>query len=148
MTMDTGTAGEWLSLKAAAQRLHLSEKTLRRRVKAAVVEARQVATQHGQAWEVWVDDGIPESSRVDGQGSQPVHGPELLEALHLVERQQQTIMELAGRVGFLQSELGQARDRILALEAPKPEPVTVEPTPVVEATPAPATRRWWRRWFA
>jgi len=34
----------------------------------------------------------------------------------------------------------------LALEAPKPEPATVKSTPAVEATPASATRPWWRFW--
>jgi len=53
---------------------------------------------------------------------------------------------LAGETGRLTAELGQARERILALEAPKPDPITVEPTPESEMAPAPATRPWWRFW--
>jgi hypothetical protein len=50
-------------------------------------------------------------------------------------------MELAGRCGFLQAELAGARDRILALEAPKDATAVAEPDP-----PAPPPRPWWRFW--
>lgn len=147
MTMVSDQVGEWLTLRGAAARLNLSEKTLRRRVKAGAVQARQVSTQHGQAWEVWVDGGQPTLSTVDGQGTQPVSTPELLEALRLVRDQQQIIIEMSGRLGYLQAELGQARERILALEAPKVEPMPIEPTPAVAGPPAPVVRPWWRRWI-
>jgi excisionase family DNA binding protein len=48
------------------------------------------------------------------------------------------------RAEFLAGQLEQAQR---ALEAPKAETVNVEPAAADEATPAPATRRWWRRWF-
>ncbi len=48
-----------------------------------------------------------------------------------------------GRAETLADQLDQAQR---AYQAPKPEPVTVEPTPAVEATPAPAVRPWWRFW--
>lgn len=144
--MVSDQAGGWLSLRDGALHLNVSEKTLRRRVKAGTVQARQVPTQHGQAWEVWVDRGHPSPSTVDGQGTQTIPALELLEALRLVRDQQQTIMELSGRVGFLQAELGQARERILVLEAPKEEPVAVEPAPAASAAPAPAVKPWWRFW--
>jgi excisionase family DNA binding protein len=50
--------------------------------------------------------------------------------LDLVKQHEQTIMELAGRVGFYQAE----NQRLLALLAPT----------VTEHPPEP----WWRRWFA
>lgn len=55
------------------------------------------------------------------------------ELLSVVERQQQTIIELSGRCGYLQAELETARTRILALEAPK-------------EAPEPAPRPWWAFW--
>jgi len=62
---------------------------------------------------------------------------ELLQADYRTAEQRylQQLMEVAGRVGFLQAELGQARERILALEAPKPEPVPVEPSAEPVAAP-------------
>ena len=148
MTMDNGHAGEWLSLRDAARRLSLSEKTLRRRVKAGMLEGRQVDTPHGPGWQVWVDTDPGAPSTVDGQGTHPVQGPELLEALRLIERQQQTILELSGRVGYFQAQLEQARETIHALEAPQSTIVESESTPGAEAIPEPATRPWWRRWFS
>jgi AraC-like DNA-binding protein len=141
VTVDNGRSGVWVSLKDAARQLGLSDKTIRRRVKAGTLQGRQAATPRGPAWEVWVDT----AGTLDGEGTRPVQGPELLEALHLIERQQATIMELSGRVGYLQAELTQARERILALEAPKVEPVDVEPTAADEGDSGPATRRWWHR---
>jgi hypothetical protein len=70
----------------------------------------------------------------------------MLRMIDLVERQQQTIMELSGRVGFYQAQVEQLREQ-LALEAPKAGPVDAEPTAAAEAAAAPATRPWWRRWF-
>src|SRR5918992_5606010 len=67
MTMDDGQSGAWLSLRDAARQLGLSDKTIRRRVKAGTLQARQAATLHGPAWEVWVDAGVPGMARVDGE---------------------------------------------------------------------------------
>ena len=61
------------------------------------------------------------------------------------ERQQQTIMELSGRVGFCQAQVEQFREQ-LALEAPKPEPIAVEPTPEPEAAPEGEAKPWWKFW--
>jgi excisionase family DNA binding protein len=47
------------------------------------------------------------------------------------------------RAETLADQLDQAQR---AYQAPKPAPVAVEPTPAVEATPAPAVRPWWRFW--
>ena len=50
----------------------------------------------------------------------------------MIERQQTTIMELAGRCGYLQAQLAELRECIPALEA------------LVE--PAEQPRPWWRFW--
>jgi excisionase family DNA binding protein len=48
------------------------------------------------------------------------------------------------RAETLADQLDQAQR---AYQAPKPETVTVEPTPEMEAVSAPAPRPWWRWWF-
>ena len=147
MTPDNDQVGEWQSLREAAASLGLSEKTLRRRVKAGVLESRQVETPHGPAWQVWVDGVRGPAPTVDGRGTHPVRGPELLEALRMIERQQQTILELSGRVGYFQAQLEQARETIRALETPKGTGIARDTTPSGEAVSEPATRPWWRRVF-
>ena len=65
--------------------------------------------------------------------AQPAESHLVTELLYLIERLQadyraaaerheQTVMELSGRIGYLQAELAGARERILALEAPKTAP--------------------------
>jgi hypothetical protein len=49
---DPEPGGEWLGLAEAAERLGCSVDTLRRRIKRQEVEARQVPTKHGPAWQL------------------------------------------------------------------------------------------------
>ena len=77
----------------------------------------------------------------------------------LIERQQQTIMELSGRLGFYQSEiqhlkaqLEAAQTRILELEAPKEasaemanHPAHVENGPNSDSGKG-SPRPWWKFW--
>jgi hypothetical protein len=82
--------------------------------------------------------------------------------VELVARQEQTILELAGRVGWLQAELQQRDARLAALEAPReeqeasqhqtffdaqaqPPAVSAEPADQVAPPPDPAPRPWWQR---
>jgi len=55
------------------------------------------------------------------------------------------VAELASRLAVAEAEL--ERLAIAALEAPKEEPVAVEPTPAAEAMLEPARRAWWRRFW-
>jgi excisionase family DNA binding protein len=87
--------------------------------------------------------------------------------VELVARQEQTILELPGRVGWLQAENQQLRSTILALQAPREEPAIVtlggiatadqtgedghpagpfssSTDPTLIAPPPPS---WWRRFF-
>ena len=148
MAQENGQEGRWARLREASAALGVSERTLRRRVQAGAAEGRQVATPFGPAWEVWIDSADPPPpSPVGAKGGRA--DPALLEALHLVERlqsdyraaeqrYQQQLIELAGRVGYLQAELAQAR---AALEAPKPE-MAPEPAPTTEAVSRPPTSIW------
>jgi excisionase family DNA binding protein len=150
-----------VSVQEAAARCGVAERTVRRWIESGRV--RSVRTLRGARVDprdlpsppitsghlnghVRPDpDEAPDLSGLSGDGHQRPDLTVALEALRLVEKLQQQNLELAGRVGYLQAELTQARDRILALEPPKAEPADVEPTAAAEGDPEPATRRWWRR---
>lgn len=148
--MTTLDSGQWVPLREAAAALGISERTARRRIKGAELQGRLVASQKGPAYEVWLDSGQPIPALSSQQGSQT---PELLAALAQLERQQTTIMELSGRLGFLQAELQQRDETIRALQAPREEPAPQEPDAVaaVAEKPLGASRpgRWRRlmRWL-
>ncbi len=80
----------------------------------------------------------------------------LLRALELADRLQQENaqlvhqnVQLAGQVGFMQSELQQAREQIRlltdSLRTPQPDP-PAEPAPAAQRPPK--RLPWWRRLFA
>jgi hypothetical protein len=125
--------GAWLSLTEAALELGLSAKTVRRRVRAGELLSRQVATQHGPAYEVWVGMGSQFNGAVTREPSMSTHAgtqrdATTLELVRLVDRLQREDRDLAGMVGSLQQRLLFAEDRIRALEAPR-EPSTSDIAP-------------------
>jgi cell division septum initiation protein DivIVA len=67
------------------------------------------------------------------------------------QRLQRENVQLAGQVGFLQSELRQAREQINLLTDSQhtPEPPAPEAETTPQAADQPAKRvPWWRKWFA
>lgn len=132
---------ETLSARQAAAIAGISDRTVRRWIAAG----RLLAERDGDDWLITplalqaALSAAPDAAQTAAQLAAAAADLAALAArdaalAELVAKQEQTIIELAGRVGWLQSQL-QARDeRILALEAPK-----VEPEP--EARRAP----WWRR---
>ena len=68
--------------------------------------------------------------------------------LDLVKQHEQTIMELAGRVGYYQAENQQLRETLKALQAPREEPEPLE-SPAVQSKGVdqvePPQRTWWQR---
>ena len=163
------TQGEWVSLVEGSQRLGISIQTLRRKVKKGEVEARQVTTSHGLAWQIKLlrdDNGHSKVEDLDTQQDnqeQPVEQPEqgeaILKMIDWLRTMQEENRNLAGQVGFYQSKLQQlegqlalAQGKILMLEAPKaPESPPEAPEMVAaeeegeRATSAPWWRLWWRR---
>jgi hypothetical protein len=123
--LDEDQGGEWLPLAEAAAQLGVSVKTARRRLKAGEFTFRQVATQHGQAYEIWVarnGDTTTQTSTVNGAGTQRVDDVTTVELVRLVDRLQRENRDLAGLVGALQERVGTLQ---LALAAPK-EPTSQE----------------------
>lgn len=154
--LDIDQDGAWLPLADAAGHLGVSVKTARRRLKAGELTSRQVATQHGQAYEVWVTSNghvTTQTSRVNGQGTQRVDDVTTVELVRLVDRLQRENRDLAGLVGSLQERVGNLQAQ-LAL----PEPVASPDRPIsrdsegstIETTQMPSDTRngrpWWRFW--
>ena len=133
----------WLGLKQAAHQLGVSERTVRRWLTTGKLEGRRVSTPFGPGWTIRVDRApLVAPKGVDMIGTPGA--PPLAELVALVERQQERIVELATRLAVAEAEI--ERLATAALQAPQPEPMPTEPTPAVEATAAPAVRRWWRFW--
>jgi hypothetical protein len=69
MVESTVDSGHWLSLADAVRVLGVSEKTVRRRVKAGQARGRQIPTQRGPTWQVRLPTGVPTVDRVDSRGT-------------------------------------------------------------------------------
>ena len=151
----------WYSLKDAATQLHISEKTLRKRIKDGGVEHKLTPTRFGPAYQVRLGDlpGVASSlepsitrvedtpSRVGGKGSleeETVSAAELVQLIKDLQvslsEAQREITEKAevaalwqGRAEVLGLQLAQSQKTIKALEAPRAE--------VPEET-----KPWWRFW--
>ena len=148
-----------ISIQEAAAHLGVSEKTIRRRIKAGEIAAHQLPTSQGFEWRVDLD-GQPagqvpgQNGHLNGHAAQvdtpvavqqpPQRDQALLEALRLVEKLQQQNLELSGRVGFYQAKNQDLEQRVLLLEAPKPPQggvVTLERQEIpFEAASAPVGR--------
>jgi hypothetical protein len=151
--LDDDQAGEWLPLAEAAAHIGVSVKTARRRLKAGELTSRQVSTQHGQAYEVWVARNgytSTQTSTVTSAGTQRVDAT-TLELVRLVDRLQRENRDLAGLVGALQERVGTLQ---LALDPPK-EPASSgsSQTGAPGASPSETTREpsntkhaWWHFW--
>ncbi len=142
--MDTPT-GQRLPIAEAAAVLGLSEKTIRRRIKAGTLQADRAVTPQGHVWLVHVNGVATPPS------GQPVQVSAEDRQTAMLELTRSVANELTRSMSIRIEELVRENERLrlqlqLALEAPKPEPVAVEPTAVVEATPEPAARPWWRFW--
>jgi hypothetical protein len=157
-------SGQWLTLAEAARALGVSEKTVRRRVKAGYVAGRQVSTLHGPAWQVCLPGQVDSMGTADNPGthpstqvSTPAQPADVAALVVLVARLTTENTELSGEnrelartVAAWQSQavvlagrLADAQDR-LALAAPSQSPVEAPTaTPSVE-TPTEPRRPWWR----
>ncbi len=150
--MDSG-----LSIQEAAKQLGLSEKTIRRRIKAGSLRASKLATSQGFEWRVHVDSQtvhvdsqpVQEPSQVAVQlDSQPQSSSDVLKALEIIERLQRENMELAGRLGFYQARTLELEERVKLLEAPRQEEPAQEAEPATPAAPATPQRGSWLRFFS
>lgn len=89
------------------------------------------------------DVQLPDHDQVINDDQVPTHDAVLLRAFDTIDRLQHENLQLAGQVGFLQSELQQANEQIRLLTMDK------EPESPAESQQTAAPRRaWWRRLFA
>ena len=124
---NAGKLDDTFPIGQVATLLGVSERTIRRRIESGRLQAVQVGTSQGYEWRVILDgtqdkaDGtIDKVSRQDAVhlDSQADTGA-LQQALALIEKQEQQIVELAGQCGFLQAKLQERDNQIRALMAPK-----------------------------
>ena len=98
------------------------------------------------------DAPVADTSQQGAPPSATQGAPSLDSLVALIERQQQTIMELSGRLGFYQAKLQDAEARILELEAPKEAPAeTANHLASSEngsnlASQKVSPRPWWQFW--
>lgn len=71
---------------------------------------------------------------------------DLREAHARIAHLEQERFELAGRLGYFQSELEHARGQIKALEAPRPPAPEISSAAAAVGEAAPPRRSWWRFW--
>jgi excisionase family DNA binding protein len=142
-----------LTVDQAAAALHVSARTVHRRIKHGQLQAHKTQTPRGAVWCVHLDgaavmdDSTPapvsmtQDTRavMDDSMATPAGVPELGRALELVDRLQRENVQLAGQVGYLQAKLQDAQEqiRMLTMETDEPTPATVD-----EARPRP----WWQIW--
>jgi len=138
----TVDSDRWLSLAEAARALCISEKTARRRAKAGQLDARQVSTRHGLAWQVRIPGTVDTGGRVDPTGTQAATMLELVRLVGDLQGKAEAAAMWQGRAEMLAAQLADAREMIRALEAPKEAPA---PEPVPSPTP-PAVAGWSDRW--
>jgi hypothetical protein len=167
--LDAGDIDGWVTLHEAAAALGISVDTVRRRLKRGEMDGRQVPTKFGPSWEVRLGvtatyASAPRSMHPPAASTPDANVPPLdvapygtlNELVGLIERQQtehrlaleqkdRTIMELAGRCGFLQGQLQATQERLLMLEA---GPSIAEPEPVQEASSDAPRAPWWQRLFS
>ena len=147
-TVDNGT---WFTLAEAGRALGVSEKTVRRRVKAGQVQGRQIPTQRGPAWQVWLPTTVDNEVRVDSTVPRTDdQARTMLELVRLVG-DLQTKAEAAAmwqaRAELLAERLTAAEDR-LAIAAPVQTPVAPQPEPAPAPAPVePPVPLWRRRWL-
>ena len=158
-----------LPLAEAAAILGVSERTLRKRIKAGVVKAvKVVAPNGGAAFRVFLDESVlvPAVERAEPEGFRPeleasvppvdvpvpvVDGTEVLQ---LLREKDQLLLELSGRLGFYQARIQELERRVLELEGPKESPaeMATHPTPPENVAKAGSdsekgsARPWWKFW--
>jgi excisionase family DNA binding protein len=103
------------TVKEVAKILGQSEKTIRRRIKRGEIKAEQMSGKYGMEYRIMdlpVNQSMDRSMDIGGNNA-------LVRALDMVRALQIENERLAGQVGFLQAQLGQAQDKIRMLATPK-----------------------------
>ncbi len=109
----------------AAQRLGVSEHTVRRRVRSGELPGSQVATPQGYTWRVEVPDDSPDPTPKAGDGE--------------VRALRELVATLQGRMEAQDSELAAKNEQIRELHVLMQQAQAALPAPK-------ETRPWWRLW--
>ena len=143
---------ESVTIKEAAQRLALSELTIRRRLHAGLLTGHKETTPQGFVWMVDLPDDVPgaeteknSDKEIGGRGDQSL--AELVAVLSTrVEDQQELIEVLHGQIQAQRDQL-EAKDRQIETRAREVQELHVLLQHAQAALPAPKEDRqsWWRR---
>lgn len=114
-----------VTISEAAQRLGVSEHTVRRRVRNGELPGSQVATPQGYTWRVEVPDDSPDPAPKAGDGE--------------VQALRDLIATLQGRMEAQDSELAAKNEQIRELHVLLQQAQAALPAPRED-------RRWWRFW--
>jgi hypothetical protein len=169
----TDTAGH-VPISVAARIAGVHERTIRRWIAAGVLadspgrsgghRARLVDVEAVRQLAAGLHE--PDTGGLDSRTDpdRPPREPDtsVADFLAVIERQQQTIMELAGRLGFYQARVQSLEEEVKMLSAPaenetrvtftdQPPAGTPQPTPEpasapVRASERPPSRPWWQFW--
>lgn len=155
-------------MQEVAERLGVSERTVRRRIQAGQLQAASVDTPQGHTWRIdpaslpaaaATPPGTPDNHPADATRQDPAPSghtldatrhpaatppgtPDMLELVRLVDRLQHENVQLAGQLGFTQAKLQEAEKQIALLMAPNEPETRVEPAAVPEPQ-----RSLWKRLF-
>lgn len=150
-----------VSLDDAARILGMSERTIRRLIKAGEIDAYKLKTPRGEVWRVQLEEvgtlpgrlpGMPSTTAAHPATTAAPAGdrPEVLKALEVIDELRQDNRkladmntQLAGQVGYLQRQVQEQQETIQRLLMPPKE----EPAPADEDAPT-SRRPWWRRLFS
>jgi len=150
----------YLSVEEAAARCRVSTKTVRRWIASGRLPVDRngrlvrisdvhLAPLMGQHNGHPVDSGQTVHEDVDTKGTPSIDSGHAV-LLELIRELKSDAMSKAESAAMWQARaemlLGQVQQLQMALEAPKPEPVTVEPSPETEAAPEGEAKPWWKFW--
>lgn len=131
-----------LSVQEAATHFGVTEKTIRRRIKAGSLQAIKHGIAEGFEWRVYPEASLDSTKGTQstqegthteqelhatppGQSEPSQQSAELLRALEVVERLTIRNEQLAGQLGFTQAKLQEAERTVALLMAPTDDPVDV-----------------------
>lgn len=124
------TGPELVSIDEAAKRLGISAHAVRRRIRAGTVYAVKEERPQGFAWLVGFEGDVSVPAPLEADVARD--GGELAMALALIEKLHAEVIELSGRIGFLQGQLEEIRSL---------------PAPAAESRAAPTSRPRWLAWL-
>ena len=116
---------EGLNINQAAEKLGVSVRTVRRRIKEGSLRAIKIEGRFGEEYRIFLDEPISATAIVDEpiddnkEKFSAVNQPEVQQLLKVISDLSQQNVELARRVGAAESKVQILSEKLQLLEAPK-----------------------------